>query len=245
MEELLAKLEAAQSEEAGAPALWTQAVTHASYANERGLPKGAENERLEFLGDAVVGLAVSRYLYENFPERPEGELAKMRAEVVRADALAWAARKIGLGRFLRLGRGEEKSGGRERATLLGDAFEAVVAALFLERGWEEAEKFVIAILREKLEGLQGPVVDPKTQLQEALQARSKEAPTYRLVGESGPDHQKWFQSEVLHQGKVLGRGEGPSKKAAEQAAAEDALRRMVVGAPTLGPGADKADDDAK
>lgn len=225
MGELLIKLQAALDDEA-AGGLWLQAVTHSSYAHERGWPKGRENERLEFLGDAVIGLAVSRYLYESFPDRPEGELAKMRAEVVRADSLAWAARKIGLGRYLRLGKGEEKGGGRGRASLLADAFEAVAAAIYLERGWQEAEAFVLDVLKEKLEAVKGPVIDPKTMLQEALQASSKETPVYRLAGEAGPDHEKWFWSEVVHRGEVLGRGEGPSKKAAEQAAARDALRRI-------------------
>lgn len=207
--------------------LLLQAVTHTSYAHEEGGQEG-DNERLEFVGDAVIQMVVTEHLFEAFPANPEGELARMRASVVNAESLAQAARRLGLGAYLRLGKGEERSGGRDRASLLSDAFEAVAAAVYLSSGWEAARAFVLKALEVELGRLSEPQtpIDPKSALQERLQAASKEAPTYRLISESGPDHRKRFISEVLHRGKVLGRGIGTSKKASELAAAEAALRRL-------------------
>lgn len=211
-----------------AVAILLQAVTHTSYAHEEG-GETQDNERLEFVGDAVIQMVVTEHLYEAFPASPEGELARMRASVVNAESLARAARRMDLGAYLRLGRGEERSGGRDRASLLSDAFEAVAAAVYLSSGWEAARAFILRALDAELARLLEPrtPIDPKSALQERLQAASKEAPTYRLISESGPDHRKRFISEVLHRGKVLGRGIGTSKKASELAAAEAALKRLA------------------
>lgn len=213
----------------GSP-LWEIALTHRSYANEEGRLGHENYERLEFLGDAVVELVVSEHLYHRFPEAAEGELAKMRASVVRADSLAKAAKSLGLGSLMKLGKGEEQAGGRARPSLLADLFEAVVGAAYLSKGLDAAKKLVLSALDEPLRLLKTPkaTADPKTALQEHLQARSKRAPTYRLVRDSGPDHRKVFVSEVVHQGRVLGKGIGNSKKASEQAAAREALRFLGI-----------------
>lgn len=207
--------------------LLLQAVTHTSYAYEDGRT-GADNERLEFMGDAVVQMVITERLYELFPKSPEGGLARMRAAVVNADSLAQAARRMNLGAYLLLGKGEERSGGRDRTTLLSDAFEAIAAAVYLSSGWEAVRSFILEALEVELEGVRKPrrTIDPKSALQERLQAASKQTPLYRLVSESGPDHEKRFTSEVLHDGKVLGRGVGTSKKASELAAATAALKRL-------------------
>ena len=206
------------------------ALTHKSYAHEEGVSDQANNERLEFLGDAVVDLVVSEHLYQRFPEAPEGELAKMRAFVVRLESLANAARDLKLGSLMKLGKGEEQAGGRDRPSLLADLFEAVVGAIFLHCGFSATKDFVLKALGRPLSMLETPkaTADPKTALQEYLQARSKATPTYRLVRDFGPDHRKVFVSEVLHQGRVLGKGTGKSKKASEQAAAEQALHALGV-----------------
>ena len=208
--------------------LLLQALTHTSYAHEDGR-QGEDNERLEFMGDAVVQMVVTEHLFKQFPGISEGQLARMRAAVVKAESLAQAARRMGLGAYLLLGKGEERSGGRERTSLLSDAFEAITAAVYLDSGWEAARSFVLRALSVELAGLHQPkrTVDPKSALQERLQATSKQTPHYRLVSESGPDHEKRFISEVLHEGKVLGRGAGQSKKASEQAAAAVALERLA------------------
>ena len=201
-----------------------QALTHTSYANEEGRPR-EDYERLEFMGDAVIQMVVTEHLFARFPQKSEGELAKMRAAVVCQESLARAARRIQLGDYLMLGKGEIQSGGKERLSVLSDAFEAVAAAVYLEMGWEAARSFVLTALAGELGGLNRleRAIDPKSALQEHLQAVSKEAPVYRLIEASGPDHDKVFVSEVLHQGRVLGRGSGRSKKASEQEAARKAL----------------------
>jgi len=207
--------------------IWEVALTHRSYAHEAG-GELEHNERLEFLGDAVIELAVSEYLYARFPKSAEGELARMRASVVRAESLANAARELALGALMKLGNGEEQAGGRDRTSLLADLFEAVTGAVFLSSGWSAARAFVLAALGKALSALKDPrsVLDPKSVLQERLQAESKAAPTYRLVRKWGPDHCKVFVSEVVHMGRALATGVGPSKKASEQAAAEEALRAL-------------------
>ena len=240
--------------------LLLQALTHTSYAHEDGR-QGVDNERLEFMGDAVVQMVITEHLYELFPESPEGDLARMRAAVVKAESLAQAARRMDLGAHLLLGRGEGRSGGRDRTSLLSDAFEAITAAVYLDSGWEAARSFVLKALEVELSSLNQPrkTIDPKSALQERLQATSKQTPHYQLVSESGPDHEKRFVSEVLHEGKVLGRGVGQSKKASEQAAAAEALKRLerskrrapAESAPRrsllrslLRPSADQMNDDA-
>lgn len=203
------------------------ALTHSSYANERG--GGLQhNERLEFLGDSVLGLVISEYLYTNFPELTEGSLTKIKALVVSETCLAKAARRIGLGQRMLLGKGEERTGGRDRDSILADAFESVIAAIFLDGGLEQARKFVLKNLSEFIDdALNGKGIrDYKTDLQEVLQRESDKAIEYRIVGDSGPDHQKIFIAQVYHGDKLLGEGVGRSKKEAEQHAAQKALEEM-------------------
>lgn len=203
--------------------LLIRALTHRSYANEHGGDL-LDNERLEFLGDAVVGLAVGGELMRRYPERREGELSVLRAQLVSESGLARAARRIDLGRFLRLGRGEEQTGGRDKPSLLSDAFEALCAAIFLDAGFDAAALRVLELLAEGLAELDSGVSrDYKTRLQEVVQARAGQSPVYRLVGESGPDHDKRFTASVSFEGGERGRATGRSKKLAEQEAARIAL----------------------
>ena len=203
------------------------ALTHPSVAHETGTPS-PHNQRLEFLGDAVLQLVLTRELYEKFPEFDEGPLTKARAKLVNRRTLAEHSRVLGLGAHLTLSRGEETNGGRERASTLADAFEAVLGAVFLDGGFEAASEF---ILREfgaafgKLSVL--PIIEnPKGELQEFLQARSPEAPEYRVVSATGPDHDRVFECTVHHGGMELARGRGKSKKAAESDAALAALKLL-------------------
>lgn len=204
-----------------------QAVTHSTRRLEAA--EDHDNERLEFLGDAVVGLVVSHYLAEAFPDWDSGRLSQARARLVSAEALSAAARRIDLGAYLRLGRGEEKTGGREKATLLADAYEALVAALFFDGGLDPAREFIERTLlaqavSESPHTLGQP--DHKSALQEFLQARGRAPAEYRVVSESGPDHRKLFRVEVVVSGRALASAEGGSKKRAEQQAADLALKEL-------------------
>jgi len=202
------------------------ALTHASFANER--PKacpGGSNERLEFLGDAILQFVTAQHLVRRFPGADAGELTRLRAAVVSEEALSAAAGDLGLGDFLRLGRGEEASGGRRRRSLLADCFEAVVGAVYLSSGMREAARFSLGTLGPRLEeAARGPRLDPKTALQEAAQAAGRSV-RYRVTAEAGPDHGKLFRVEVLVDGTTAGQGSGLSKKAAEREAAAEALGR--------------------
>lgn len=206
-------------------ALLEKALTHSSYANEnrgRGLES---NERLEFLGDSVLGFITAEYLFSEHKGVPEGELTRLRAYAVCEKSLDVYAREIGLGDYLLLGKGEERTGGRERASVLSDAFEAVIAAIYLDGGMEPAKKFVLRFVRPYVEAK--PVFkDYKTMLQEVTQKNPGETLEYVLVSESGPDHDKHFEVEVHLNSNVIGRGSGPSKKKAEQDAAREALALM-------------------
>lgn len=206
--------------------LLQNALTHSSYANECWHNSLKSNERLEFLGDSILGMVVAEYLYHRFPESPEGELTKMRADMVCEQALAAIAQKLELGKHLLLGNGEEQTGGRGRASILADAVESVIAASFLDGGMDAAkafiEKFVLCDVPEKTMHN----VDFKTALQEQVQRKRDQILTYRLTGESGPDHDKCFAVEVTLNGKVVGTGIGSSKKRAEQAAAKAALELL-------------------
>lgn len=209
--------------------LLDQALTHTSYAHERGSLRAHHNERLEFLGDAVVGLIVADLIYRRFPDAPEGRMARARANLVRESALAKIGRQLQLGDLLRLGRGERRSGGRERDSLLADAVEAVIAAVYLDAGYAKTYPIVERLWEPYIEelGAAGEINaarDPKSALQELLQAETQSAPIYRLREAIGPDHAKIFVSEVLHQGRVLAVGTGRSKREAEQAAAREALK---------------------
>ena len=204
------------------------ALTHSSYANEHKLGKFEYNERLEFLGDAVLEFLVSRYIFEKYPELPEGELTKLRASVVCEGSLAKKAVDIHLGDFLYLGKGEELTGGRTRESILADAFEAVIGAVVIDGGIENAEKYVMGLMTDVISSVRNSfmLMDYKTRLQEEIQKSSKEPVAYAIVKESGPDHGKLFEAEVSHSGSVLGSGTGKSKKEAEQAAAKNALGKI-------------------
>ncbi|NQI72518.1 ribonuclease III [Streptococcus suis] len=200
------------------------AFTHTSYANEHRLLKISHNERLEFLGDAVLQLMISKYLYKKYPDRPEGEMSKMRSTFVREESLAGFSRACGFDKFLRLGKGEEKSGGRNRDTILGDAFEAFLGALLLDKGEKTVEEFIHQVMIPRLEeGNFERVTDYKTALQEILQVNGEIVISYQVVAETGPAHDKTFEVEVSADQRVIGRGRGRSKKLAEQAAAKNAV----------------------
>jgi ribonuclease-3 len=214
--------------------LWEHALTHRSYAYERGgLPT---NERLEFLGDAVLGIIVTDQLYKEFPNQPEGDLAKMRAALVNMTVLADVAREIGLGKHVKLGRGEEMTGGRDKSSILADTLEAVFGAIYLDRGIKRASKVVLDLFLPRIRGqVEGGVVhDYKTALQELAAARLSTLPEYAL-SESGPDHAKRFQAVVLLGGTSYGTGAGRSKKEAEQAAARVAVEKLQGGPSTERP----------
>ncbi len=206
--------------------LLERALTHRSYANEHRLAD--HNERMEFLGDAVLGLVVSEQLMDALPAAPEGELSRLRAAVVSEPSLAGVARAIGLGGFLLLGRGEEQTGGRDKDSLLADSLEALVASLYLDGGIGAARAFIARAFAETIARVRtdGGVADHKTELQELCQERLKVLPDYRVVSERGPDHQKQFEVELSVRGEVLGRGSGRSKKEAEQRAAKEALAKL-------------------
>ena len=206
--------------------LLQNALAHSSYANERWHNSLMSNERLEFLGDSILGMLVAEYLYRNFPDRPEGELTRMRADMVCETALAAIAEDIGLGNHLLLGHGEESGGGRARASILADAVESVIAACFLDGGMEAARAFVDRFVLSHVPVKQMANKDYKTALQELVQQKKNQSLSYLLVGESGPDHDKQFAVEVRLNGAVIGKGTGTSKKRAEQDAARDALEHM-------------------
>lgn len=204
------------------------ALTHSSYANEHRLGRFEYNERLEFLGDAVLEFFVSRYIYIKYPELPEGELTKLRASVVCEGSLAKKALDIHLGDYLLLGKGEELTGGRNRESILADAFEAVIGAVVIDGGIESAEKYVMWLMKDVIDSVRNSfmLMDYKTRLQEEIQKFSKEPVSYTIVKETGPDHGKLFEAEVSHLNKVLGVGSGKSKKEAEQNAAKTALEKI-------------------
>ena len=206
--------------------LLQNALTHSSYANERWHNSLLSNERLEFLGDSILGMVVADYLYKHFPDRPEGELTRMRADMVCETSLAEIANRLDLGKHLLLGHGEERFGGRNRASILADAVESVIAASFLDGGMAAAggiiARFVLCdVPVSKLHNM-----DYKTALQELVQQKRNQNLCYRLVGESGPDHDKKFTAQVLLNDRIIGEGIGSSKKRAEQDAARAALKNL-------------------
>ena len=209
--------------------LLQNALTHSSYANERWHNSLLSNERLEFLGDSVLGMLVAEYLYHNFPNRPEGELTRMRADMVCEQTLAAAANRIGLGSHLLLGHGEEQGGGRKRNSILADAMESVIAACFLDGGMEAALKVVQQFILVEVPVNKLHNADYKTKLQELVQQKKNQILSYKLVGQSGPDHDKQFDVEVSLNGQVVGCGSGSSKKRAEQMAARSAIEKLFPG----------------
>lgn len=208
-------------------ALLENALRHSSYANETKDPKITSNERLEFLGDSVLGFVTAKYLYQHYPELPEGSMTKLRAELVCEHALYAVAQDLELGQSLLLGKGEEGSGGRERPSILADAVESVIAAMFLDGGMEAAERFILDRVLSVLDkGLPVRDTDNKTRLQELVQHKAGQTLSYTVTGESGPDHKKEFTVSVCLNGEVVGSGTGKTKKEAEQAAAGDALGKL-------------------
>ena len=207
-------------------------LTHKSYANERRLAALDHNERLEFLGDAVLELVVSHLLMENYPEAAEGELSKVRASIVNEKTLAGVAKAHELGKYLYLGKGEEIGAGREKPSLLANALEAVLGSIYMDRGFKRAFKVIKRIALELFQqvGQEGFYKDYKTQLQERAQVLFKTVPKYKLINESGPDHDKTFQINLTIRGELLGVGSGKSKKNAEQNAAKEALLALENGA---------------
>lgn len=204
------------------PELLKQAITHSSFTNEQKINKQRHYERLEFLGDAVLELVISTFLFKEHPDRQEGELSKMRASMVCEQALAFCARDLELGSFIRLGKGEEATGGRNRDSIISDVMEAVIGAIYLDGGMEEAQKYIYRYVLSDLENKQ-LFYDSKTNLQEYVQRQLKKDVHYVTIEESGPEHNKLFVVVVTVDDKVLGRGEGRTKKAAEQQAAYEAL----------------------
>lgn len=203
--------------------LLDNALTHSSYANENRSKCAGSNERLEFLGDSVLGMLVAEHLYRDNPKLPEGELTRLRAGLVCEQSLVDVARRLNLGDYLKLGRGEEAGGGRTRPSILADAVEALIAAVYLDGGAEESQRLITKFLLDKWK--QKGFRDYKTALQELVQRESGQVLTYHLLEESGPDHAKAFLVEVRLNGKAAGRGEGHSKKEAEQAAACAAMEQ--------------------
>ena len=206
--------------------LLQNALTHSSYANERWHNSLLSNERLEFLGDSILGMLVAEFLYRTFPDRPEGELTRMRADMVCEKTLANVANRIHLGDHLLLGHGEEQSGGRSRDSILADAVESVIAASFLDGGLDAALKFIKTFILVEVPVTQLHNVDYKTRLQELVQQKKNQVLTYCLLGESGPDHDKEFAVSVSLNGETVGKGSGRSKKRAEQDAARAAMKAL-------------------
>ena len=206
--------------------LLQNALAHSSYANERWHDSLMSNERLEFLGDSILGMVVAEHLYRNFPDRPEGELTRMRADMVCEQSLADVANKLGLGAHLMLGHGEEAGGGRTRPSILADAVESVIAAAFLDGGMDAAAGIIRRFILTNVPVTKLHNKDYKTGLQELVQQKKNQVLSYALVGESGPDHDKSFLVEVSLNGKVVGKGSGSSKKRAEQDAARCAIEAL-------------------
>ena len=206
--------------------LLQNALTHSSYANERWHNSLLSNERLEFLGDSILGMLVAEYLFRNFPDRPEGELTRMRADMVCEKTLAGVAEKIHLGQHLLLGHGEEQGGGRSRESILADAVESVIAACFLDGGIEAALLIIRQFIFVEVPVTKLHNADYKTKLQELVQQKKNQVLSYNLLSETGPDHDKHFEVCVALNGKEVGRGEGRSTKRAEQEAARLAITKL-------------------
>ena len=226
---MIKDLEKAIGYQFGNISLLQNALTHSSYANERYHNSLMSNERLEFLGDSILGMVVAEHLYRNFPDRPEGELTRMRADMVCERALAEVANRLSLGQHLMLGYGEERFGGRNRDSILADAVESVIAATYVDGGMDAAVSFIRKFILCDVPAQRLRNADYKTALQELVQQKKNQVLTYALVGESGPDHDKKFDVEVMLNGQVVGCGTGSSKKRAEQDAARAAMDKLFPG----------------
>jgi len=207
--------------------LLNHALIHSSYINENRMNPGAHNERLEFLGDAVLELATSEYIYNSFPDMTEGEMSKLRASVVNEATLAKCARERDFGSFLKLGKGEMRGGGAGRESILADTFEAVIGAIYLDGGYDAAKRFILCALETDIHSMKGLtwISDCKTHLQEQLQRNSQEPIEYYVIKEEGPEHNKIFTVELAHGGRVMAQGSGRNKKEAEQEAARRAIEK--------------------
>jgi ribonuclease-3 len=203
-----------------------EALTHSSHANEKNNSNLNHNERLEFLGDSVLSIVISDYLFMKYPDFPEGDLTKLRAKIVCEPTLAESANELLLGQYMSFGKGEAQTGGRERPSILADAFEALIASIYLDGGLNEARRFILETMFDKIEdAVHGRIfLDYKTALQERVQATSQDSIVYEIINEKGPDHQKVFSSCVIIGGTSIGEGSGRSKKEAEQLAAKMALK---------------------
>ena len=208
------------------PALLKAALTHSSYANENRRSGAVSNERLEFLGDSVLGMTVATMIFNGKPNMPEGQMTRLRAELVCEKSLATLALTLNLGEYLMLGHGEEKSGGRGRPSILADTVEAVLAAMYLDGGFKPVERLISEYLGPRADLPELENTDYKTSLQEVIQEKSGQILSYHITDESGPDHMKYYTVEVRLNGKFIGRGSGKSKKEAEQAAARTALAEI-------------------
>ncbi len=204
------------------------ALTHSSYANQYGLSYNHHNERLEFLGDSVLSIVVSEYLYKKYKVKPEGKLTKIRASIVCESSLAETAKRININQYIRIGKGEELSGGRNKDSMLADACEAVIAAIYMDQGYEAAKGFVLGFMQDIIDesGREKNNHDYKTTLQEKVQKLLLGEIKYEVTGDWGPDHEKTFQIEVSVNGRTLGCGQGKSKKEAQQSAAREALKEL-------------------
>lgn len=207
-------------------ALLRQAVTHSSFANEQKINKTPHYERLEFLGDAVLELTSSEFLYLKHPELPEGKLSKMRASMVCEPYLAFCAKSVGLEQYILLGKGEEATGGRQRESIISDVFEAIIGAIYLDGGIEEAKAYIYRLLLDHINEKK-LFADAKSELQEMMQGKLKREFSYELLKVEGPEHCQVFTVQVISQGEILGEGQGKNKKLAEQQAAQAALERLM------------------
>lgn len=208
--------------------LLNNSLVHRSYVNESGNGKIEDNERLEYLGDSVLGLIINEYIYNRFYDYPEGDLAKIKSAVVSETTLAKIARELNLGSFLLMGKGEELSGGRDRTSILANSFEALIGAVYLDSGLKNCRKFVLSLLKKDIERIDSMTYlrDPKTTLQEYVQKKYRERPVYEVVEETGPDHRKEFIVRLIIDGKEAARGRGSSKRKAEMYAAETVLKMI-------------------
>ena len=206
------------------PSLLVKAFTHASFANEKNLPTEESNERLEFLGDSVIALITNRFLYEKYEKESESFLTRVKSLTVSQQSLSKAAVKLGLGKYLLLGKGEKSSGGQERASSLDNVFEAITCSIYLDGGLENATAFVMMALLDGLVIDEREAKDPKSELQEIIQKKYKKRPHYEVVRETGPDHMKGFLVRAVFNGESLGEGTGKNKKEAELSAAKEALK---------------------
>lgn len=208
--------------------LLQRALTHKSFANENAELNLRDNERLEFLGDSVLSISISTYIFHNFPNYPEGELAKMRAVIVSAPVLAQKGKEMGIGSFLLLGKGEEATGGRNRESILADAMEALFGAIYLDQGFNVTMDFIINLFKDIIEIVKDGeyIQDYKTMLQEIIQKNGDSRPIYNVIEERGPDHNKTFRVVVKFNNQIMGSGSGTSKKEAEQKAARKALENL-------------------